>query len=209
MVNKELEALWQEYKTLYRSGGDRAEEFYRSNIFAKVIEQWDKTPKVNGFAASVHTLGKSPETVVLAARKLAAKRVYVLYTKDTEEHLKMLSTQVDAVIHPYEVDAVDLARIYKIVKEIAERHHGEQLAFDPTGGTKAMTAGLSAAAFTLRGIGFDVSVFYIETRYEREDRLPRPIPGTEKLTALKDPLEELGELDAQKARTLFRNGNYS
>lgn len=206
-----MNALWEHYRDLQPRAGDEAEAFYKTEIWPPMFAAWQAaTPeeKLPHFAVSVHTLGDSPEVVALAASRLAATDVVVLYSQRTKRYLNWLEQQLGRRVDGAEVDANNTTDIYREVQQIVRRHAGQRLAFDSTGGTKAMVAGLSAAAFTLSGRGFDVCVFYIEVRRELTTQLPRPIPGSERLVELTNPLEMFGELDYEGAKARYAGGDF-
>lgn len=205
------DSLWQRYKDLYPRASDEAEALYTSTIWPPMYAAWRakaSDPQLPPFAISVHTLGDSPQAVALAASRLAAAEVLVLYSERTKVHLPWLEQQLGRRVDGVQVSANDTTDIYREVQKVARRYTGRPLAFDSTGGTKAMVAGLSAAAFTLSGRGFDVRVFYIEVRREPGGQLPRPIPGTERLVELTNPLMMFGDLDYEAAKARYVGGDF-
>lgn len=96
-----------------------------------------------------------------------------------------------------------MPEIYRSVGRLARKHPGKSIVVDLTSGTKAMTAGVGAAAFFLQqGAHPDLKVAYVDSD-EYDPALRKPVPGTERLILLPNPHEVLGDLDEHIARELY------
>ncbi|AEB10946.1 hypothetical protein Marky_0183 [Marinithermus hydrothermalis DSM 14884] len=76
---KTLDARWAAYKAIHREKGQaEAQRYYREEVWPLVREAWREHPRVPeempSFAASIHTLGRSPEATILAILGTRAAR---------------------------------------------------------------------------------------------------------------------------------------
>ena len=212
---KALDARWEVYKAILREKGQpEAQRYYREEVWPLVREAWREHPRVPegmpSFAASIHTLGRSPEATVLAILGTRAARVYVLYTEDSAVELERVRAETrHERIFPVEVPRNDPAVLYAEVRRILERYPEDNLALDVTGGTKAMTAGLAAVGFFLEdALSRNVWIVYVDNEvYDPEVRRPRA--GSERLIRLPNPHRVLGDLKESRAKALYGAGNYA
>ncbi|HBT39935.1 MAG: CRISPR-associated protein, TIGR02710 family [Thermotoga sp. 50_1627] len=206
-MNEQLRKLWQEYKEKVKAG-ENPKTLYEQMVWPVLLEKWKKCPVVEPkdtppFDVSIHTLGTSPEATTLAILGTRSRKVYILYTDETEKYLWQISKDVGLGIERYKVGKNDVVAIYRRLKEILEDNSGKSVALDVTGGTKAMSAGLASGGFFFRRFFPNVRVVYVNSD-DYDNDLRRPIAGTEKLIILPSPHEVLGDVDV-----FFALENYS
>ncbi|MFN3392134.1 MAG: TIGR02710 family CRISPR-associated CARF protein [Meiothermus ruber] len=220
--NKErLRELWAEYKTLIKQeSANRAEPSPQSQKAKELYDTqiWPLTKE--GFAdrgqqqyvASFHTVGTTPEPVILSVRALDADRVYLLHTKDTEKLCGRIERELGWGVERIKtllVGRSDPEDIYKQVRQkVDELPPGAAIAFDPTGGTKAMVAGLAMFAFSLAEEGRTAHVYYVDNE-EYDDELRRPVAGTEFLKRLENPREVVPDWIYHRAKDAYKRGDFS
>ncbi|PZA07279.1 MULTISPECIES: TIGR02710 family CRISPR-associated CARF protein [unclassified Meiothermus] len=218
--NKEhLRELWEKYKSLLGQSNPRveptpqakeAQEVYKNQIWPLTKEGFvDKGAQ--DYAASFHTVGTTPEPVILSAKALNAEKVYLLHTADTEKQCRTIETElgwgIDR-IKTVQVSRSDPEDIYKQVRQIVDDLSlSAALAFDPTGGTKAMVAGLAMFAFSLAEEGRTAHVYYVDNE-EYDDQLRRPVAGTEFLKRLENPREVIPDWLYYRAKEAYSQGDF-
>ena len=218
MISKrQLKKAWDEYKDTLSSGSSRqeADRLYREKVWPLLLSKWRESPEIKGFdktgdfAVSIHTLGSSPEALILAALALGANHVVVLHTEKTKEHLPLIEKDLGVRIEAHEVDKGNPVQIYKIARQILDRAPKGPIAFDITSGTKAMTAGLASAGFFIQAKAqeFKIDVFYVDNS-EYDSALRRPVPGSEFLVRLPSPYVVFGELQEERGLVLYSNGAF-
>uniref|UniRef100_UPI0026269AE2 TIGR02710 family CRISPR-associated CARF protein n=1 Tax=uncultured Meiothermus sp. TaxID=157471 RepID=UPI0026269AE2 len=158
-----------------------------------------------------HTVGTAPEPVILSARAINATRVYLLHTKDTEKLCERIEKElgwgVDR-IKTLQVGRSEPEDIYKQVRQQIDRlDPTAPIAFDPTGGTKAMVAGLAMFAFSLAEEGRTAHVYYVDNE-EYDDQLRRPVAGTEYLKRLENPRDVVPDWLYHRAREAYAQGDF-
>jgi hypothetical protein len=175
----ELEQLWNTYKQL---PAPEREAFRLEQIWPRVKAQFDLRP-LTDFDVSCHTVGSSPEPVILAALKLGAPLVWLLHTKDTANQAWRVQSELDRMaVRLIEVHRSDTTSVFTTLRSRIQRHPDARLAFDVTGGTKAMVAAVSMFAVHVP----HSSVYYLENpRWDAEMR--QPVPGFEALIRLELP----------------------
>ncbi|WP_337845920.1 TIGR02710 family CRISPR-associated protein [Thermus sp.] len=200
-------------KALYEKldRGEDPSPFYNETVWPLLLALWREDPPVRPqfqpYEVSIHTVGTSPEATILAILGTRAERVYLLHTEESEKYLERIRKESGRAAYPIRVDRSDAASIYKEVARLLAQHRGARVALDPTGGTKAMTSGLAAAAFFLQRVYPEIQVVYVDNE-GYDPRLRRPIPGTEYLVRLPNPYEVLGDVDEHLARTLYQEGEF-
>lgn len=210
-----LRELWAEYKSLSTRAepspqAREAKELYEKQIWPLTKEGFTDSGQQQ-YAASFHTVGTTFEPVTLSARALNAAKVYLLHSKDTEKICERIARElgwgVDR-IRTLEVSRSDPEDIYKQVRQQVDRlAPAAPFAFDPTGGTKAMVAGLAMFAFSLAEEGRTAHVYYVDNK-EYDGQLRRPVPGTEYLKRLENPREVVPDWLYHRAREAYRQGDF-
>jgi hypothetical protein len=187
MNQDRLKTLWQEFKRLEPAG---REAFYAAHIWPLVKRPFNTEPLEPQFEISFHTVGTSPEPIILAALKIAAPRVYLLHTPETRSQAHRVLDELESTkVRLLEVARSDSRAVYDAVFEslnIEDNPSNPRIAFEITGGTKAMVSSLSMLAVALQTRGNTVGVFYLENPcWDSEAR--RPEPGFEALVRLELP----------------------
>lgn len=221
--NKErLRELWTQYRNLLlgQENANRTEPspqakeakaLYETQIWPLTKEGFTDRGQQQ-YAASFHTVGTTPEPVILSVRALDAEKVYLLHTKDTEKLCERIEKElgwgVDR-IKTLQVSRSDPEDIYKQVRQQIDRlDPAAPIAFDPTGGTKAMVAGLAMFAFSLVEEGRTAHVYYVDNE-EYDDQLRRPVAGTEFLKRLENPREVIPDWLYYRAKEAYSQGDFS
>lgn len=224
-IRAELKSFWQEYRAISRPSsnpapndfyGKEMRTFYAEKIWPLLKELWQtdefRREHLGGtnwnFVASIHTLGKSREPSALAALAAGAPAVYVFHTEESGIEVPWIEEQLGKRVKTYLIDKDDLSIIYEKVQEIVRIHPKGAIAFDMTGGTKAMSAGLAAAAFFLQEQNRKAPVIYVDNK-EYDDVLRRPVAGSEFPVQLPNPYSALGVLAEYLAKERYRVGNYA
>ncbi len=94
--------------------------------------------------------------------------------------------------------------IYREVRRFVDRHRlgPREVAIDPTGGKKSMSAAASLAGFLI-----NAWIVYVDYReYLPKSRIP--LAGTEYPRLLSNPLESFGDLDLDRIKEAYTRGNY-
>jgi CRISPR-associated protein (TIGR02710 family) len=207
-----LRQLWQQYKELWQQGNrSEADKFYNEQIWPLTKEGFSDRGEA-AYVASFHTVGTSAEPVILSARAIDAEKIFLLHTKDTERLCRRIEDElgwgVDR-IKTLEVGRSSPEDIYRQVRQQVNRlDHARPLAFDPTGGTKAMVAGLAMFAFSLTEEGRTAHVYYVDNE-EYDDELRRPVAGTEFLKRLENPREVIPDWIFHRAKEAYARGDFS
>lgn len=212
-MNQELINMTDRWKSLERKTAkqrERAEIFYENKLM-KLIEkefiinnQEKVYEKVEYLILSV---GTSYEPLVLDIQLLQPRRILFLHTENTEYILDKVTQYCKLGATRYikeKVDGTNPLDIYKKIKgAYLEWKMPEKLYIDFTGGTKAMSA-----AAAMAGAVINVQLIYIGTNDYLID-FRKPNPGTESLYYIANPMEIFGDLEIEKAFSLFDKYNYA
>lgn len=155
----------------------------------------------------ITSVGTSYEPIVLNIKLFDPDRILFLYTKKTEDTLNQIVDYTGIPPASYEkrqVSEIDPLDIYREIKHsYLEWEQPEKIYIDFTGGTKAMSA-----AAAMAGALINVQLVYVGTNDYLKD-FRKPNPGSETLFFITNPLAIFGDLEIEKAFTLFRQFNYS
>lgn len=219
--NKErLRELWTQYKNLLgQANANRIEpspqakeanELYNTQIWPLTKEGFADQGE-QPYAASFHTVGTTAEPVILSARALNAQKVYLLHTADTERVCERIGRELGWGVDRIKTLLVSRSDPEDIYKQVRQQVDGfspsAALAFDPTGGTKAMVAGLAMFAFSLAEEGRTAHVYYVDNE-EYDEQLRRPVAGTEFLKRLENPREVIPDWMYNRAREAYLQGDF-
>jgi len=189
----------------------KAEEFYFKEIFPeikKIVRERAKEGNLVGkYKGIIFTTGFSPEPLILTITALKPKKVYFLYTRESEKHLDRIVE--DCKLRPSQYDKAVIERsdgsdVYEKIKEIWNAWKSEnirKIAIDITGGTKPMVGGSAIAASIL-----NAGLLYVDSKYGWI--LGKSEPGTERIVKLDNPFNVFGDLEEKKAIELFNGHNY-
>ena len=142
--------------------------------------------------AQVSVLGLVWQPAALLARWINPRRLLLIGTKqsfdyvDGDDPVDLIArfSRVDRrLIQPLPVDAHDETKIYEAVRDFVEELglRPDQVALDPTGGKKSMSA-----AAALAGFSFGMPLLYVDS-LEYSPQRRAPVPGTEYPRRLRDP----------------------
>ncbi len=218
--NKErLRELWERYKALLSQTSPanpsplqrEARELYEKEIWPLTKEGFkDRSPE--GYVASFHTVGTTQEPVVLSIKAIGAEKVFLLHTKDTARVCGRIQEELGLGldrIRLLEVGRSDPEDIYNAVRhEVDKLDPTASIAFDPTGGTKAMVAGLAMFAFSLAEEGRKADVYYVDNE-EYDEQLRRPVAGTEFLKRLENPREVFADWIYYQGLKAYQQANFA
>ena len=197
-----------ERKTLKQR--EAAEQFYEKKLLSLIGNDFlnrnsDKIyEKVEYLILSV---GTSYEPLVLSISLLKPEKILFLCTAETGKYLEKVVKYCGLLAGDYQktiVSETDPSDIYMEIKQ-AYLAWGKplKLYIDFTGGTKAMSA-----AAAMAGAMINVQLVYIGTN-EYLPYFRKPRPGSETFFYITNPLEVFGDLEIEKAFTLFSKYNYS
>lgn len=174
------------------AGGNfqKAQEIYFEKLFAVVIEQFkvsngDILPK-GGILFSV--LGYSPEPIILTAKAMEPGVHIIFTTNNKSEGSIYLEKHLEGNYEMVLLKDETFASIYGAMKEQLMLNPSSELVLDITGGKKSMVA--SAAIF---GKDYGCKIVYVDFREYIKD-LRKPLPGSEILNIVYDPLSDQPEL---------------
>ncbi len=182
-------------------------------LFAK-LPLHGATTAVPAFKALVSVLGLSWQPVALIAAWTKPERILVLGTQESlnrkvgEEMVSQTIARISGIPQGRfsfrEVGDSDELGFYREVRKFIEKHRlgSHQVAIDPTGGKKSMSAAATLAGF-LKGAW----ILYVDyAQYHPVKRIP--LAGTEYPRLVRNPLEVFGDLEFEKVKEAYRAGNY-
>lgn len=180
----------QEWLTLSKSGSfEKAQEIYFEKLFSSVITAFceanqNKLP-TGGTLFSM--LGYSPEPIILTA-KLTQPSKHVIFTNKKDEGGNYLEKHLGSDFELVLFNQDTFRDIYLALKEQLVINPSSSVTIDITGGKKSMVA--SAAIF---GKDYGCRIVYVDfADYIKE--LRKPMPGSEVLNVVYDPLKNQPEL---------------
>lgn len=205
----ELAEYWKQLERKTVEQRKKADTYYENILMEPIIQAFvdhneDEAEPVEYLVLSV---GTSYEPLVLDIKLLKPQRILFLYTEKSEVYLDKVVTYCGLNAARYEKSMIHETEPLDIYREIKRAYlkwnKPEKIYIDITGGTKAMSA---AAAMAGGMIG--VQLIYVGcTNYLVDFR--KPDPGTEKLFYIDNPLEVFGDIEIEKALTLFGEYNYA
>lgn len=192
---------------------EQARRFHQENLFQDVIDLarrqsplLDKRP----VQLLVSLSGFSPETTILAYELLKPIHVVIIRSAGSRHSLDRIAEHLvgpgklkNSAFQHFEIDPSDPRAIHRIVAEHAcqDRIRGQRAVIDITGGKKVMSAAAALAAWQL-----DLEIAYIDSIYDAE--LRQPVPGTEKLVLLENPISLFGHEELRTGRDIFSTGAF-
>lgn len=184
----------QHWMELSRNGeADEAERFYYEHIFDSVIERFKKKYSKNRDGELlVSLLGFSPEPIILTAKALKPETHLIISNPVREEILQILDEYLGGTYKLVTLTKDDFQTIYKTIKESLNDYPTRNITIDITGGKKSMVA--SAAIF---GKDYGSRIVYVDFAEYLKD-LRKPIPGTELLNMVYDPVRDQPENNFSK-----------
>lgn len=212
-MSNELKEKTEEWMKLERKTFTqrvKAEAFYDRKLM-KLIEDEFKNHNQEKVYEKVEYLimsvGTSYEPLVLNICLQQPKQILFLYTEGTEKYLDKVVKYCRLEVSCFQkkrVNETDPIDVYREIKSIyLEWNKPDRMYIDFTGGTKAM-----AAAAAMAGALINVQLVYVGTNEYMPD-FRKPMPGSEQLFYISNPLEIFGDLEIEKAMTLFGKYNYA
>ena len=203
-----MDAIIEEWKGITKNSKTKGDAFYREKVLPLLIEKFKNNEEFrNKYDFLISLVGFSPEPIILTLHALHPKKTLFLYTEEAENSLEVIWKyyNFDSPTQ-HDIEKIDSSRVesvYEKIKAFLKDKDPKEVAVDVTGGKKAMVSGASAAA-ALAGC----RILYMDyTDYD--PALRKPIPGTEYINELKNPIEIFGEIDAEKGKELFNKGDFS
>lgn len=212
MSTEKLQETTRKWKELGRKTEEqriKAENYYQNNLMKLIEEEYiiNNREKLQGSVDYlIMSVGTSYEPLVLNIRLMNPGKILFLYTEKTKHILNKIVSYCNLNISDIEmhrVNETDPTEIYREIKYVyLEWKKPEKLYVDFTGGTKAMSAAAMAGSM------IQVQLVYVGTRDYLVD-FRKPEPGSETLYFITNPLEVFGDMEVEKAITLFTRKNYS
>jgi len=145
---------------------------------------------VKHYQGIIFTIGFSKEPIILNILGFNPDHCYFIHSKDSERILNDITEETGLKPTNFQkkmLDKSSAAEAYNAVKEgikylIFEKGlREEEIALDPTGGTKAMSVGCGIATNS-----YNIDLLYVDnTDYDQDLRRPRP--GSEQLVNVTNP----------------------
>ena len=207
-----FKTLRDEYVALARTDRVAAEALYWSNLKDGVVERMrDNSAEAVARAGSVDLLvslgGSSPMTTILAFEALQPTELLVLNSRSVRAAYDRIAEHIiGGGLRPYHqlaalhlVDPTDPLELYGTLRQEIERRGAQRVVIDITGGKKVMSATAAMSAWMM-----DLSLAYVDSTWDGV--LRRPIPGSERLILLPNPVALFGEVHLSEATELFDSG---
>ncbi len=158
----------------------------------KIVLEARLDAQLKKYKGIIFTVGFSPEPIVLSVLVNDPECVYFIYTRESEKTLDKIIEETNLKPSQYKrelIQRVSAADSYALVKKglkFLTREKGldeNDIALDPTGGTKIMSVGCGIAATI-----FNVDILYVNNQKYNPD-LRRPEPGSEVLVRITNPFD--------------------
>lgn len=208
LIKKTEEWMQLERKTLEQR--KVADEFYYDNLMSLIEADYIKRNRWQLFEEIKYliiSVGTSYEPIVLNIKLFQPEKILFLYTEKAEKTLNQIVSYTNLSPAAYEkrkVSEIEPLDIYREIKRsYLEWNQPEKMYIDFTGGTKAMSA-----AAAMAGALINVQLVYVGTNDYLAD-FRKPKPGSETLFYITNPLAVFGDLEIEKAFTLFKQFNYA
>ncbi len=189
---------------------EAAEQFYEKKLMKLIEEDFIRRNAEKVFERieyMILSVGTSYEPLVLNLQLLKPEKILFLCTKETENYLEKIVRYCGLLAGDYQkriVSETDPGDIYMEIRHaFLDWGRPKKMYIDFTGGTKAMSA-----AAAMAGAMINVQLTYVGTS-EYLPHFRKPRPGSETLLYITNPLEVFGDLEIEKAFTLFAQYNYS
>ena len=211
-MNTDLSLKTKQWMELERKTMEQrriADRFYEDELMSLIEEEYVNNnkqrifEKVNYLIVSV---GTSYEPIVLNIKLFTPNRILFLYTNKSEETLNKVVQYCKLLPEKYEkaiVSEVEPVDIYREIKKaFLKWDKPPRVYVDITGGTKAMSS-----ACALAGTLIDIQMIYVSsTDYLVDFR--KPNPGSERLNYIENPIIVFGDMEIDKAVSLFATYNF-
>lgn len=205
----ELAEYWKQLERKTVEQRQKADAYYENILMGPIIQAFIENNRTQEEPVEclILSVGTSYEPLVLNIKLLNPRRVLFLYTEKSEKYLDKVVKYCDLNAARYEKSIVLETEPLDIYREIKRAYlkwnRPEKIFIDITGGTKAMSA-----AAAMAGAMIGVQLLYVgSTNYLVDFR--KPDPGTERLFYIENPMEIFGDIEIEKALTLFGEYNYA
>jgi hypothetical protein len=181
----------QEWLDLAKNGKfERAQELYFEKLFEAVIinfcDEYSNTLPSGGTLFSV--LGFSPEPIILTAKAIQPATHIIFTTNNQKVDNSYLEKFLESNYELIYLNDESFESMYKAMKEQLVLNPDSQITIDITGGKKSMVA--SASIF---GKDYGCRIVYVDFAEYIKD-LRKPMPGSEILNVVYDPLKNQPEI---------------
>jgi len=188
----DIQGYIAEWKQLAETGQfQQAEEVYYDKVLPVVIEGFT-TRYSSIFQEKDHTLfsilGYSPEPIILTAKAIKPQKHFIFTNIAQKEINNIMNEFLEGNYELITFKDEGFSSIYKTLKKSLIVFPSESVILDITGGKKSMVT--SAAIF---GKDYGCKIVYVDfSEYIKE--LRKPLPGSEILNVVYDPLRDQPEL---------------
>lgn len=189
MSLEKMNDVVQKWIDLSRAGkSEEAEQVYYEELFDAVVERFvDKYVDKRPDELLVSLLGLSPEPIILTAKAMQPETHLIISNPVNEDIIKTLDKYLNKKYKLVILKRDDFQTIYKTIKESLHDYLTRNITIDITGGKKSMVA--SASIF---GKDYSSRIVYVDfAEYQKE--LRKPIPGSEFLNIVYNPLKDQPE----------------
>ena len=182
-----------EWKELASHGNFKlAENLYFEKLFPEVIDKF-VGENAHHFTGDerilISMLGYSPEPLILTAKAVRPTIHFIVTTEIREEIIDRIEEYLDNDFELIILKDSDFTTVYKSLKELFLRFDSNHITLDITGGKKSTVA--SAAIF---GKDYRATITYVDFK-EYIKELRKPLPGSEELNIVYDPIIDQPELN--------------
>lgn len=212
-MNKNLQKMTETWMALERKTFEqrkKAELYYEENMMNAIKDEFIKNNKgivQENVEYLIVSVGTSYEPIVLTISLLKPKRIHFLYTEQSEETIDKVADFCGLKFSQIEKSKVVETESIDVYREIKNCYlawnEPDKVFIDFTGGTKAMS---TAAA--MAGSIINVQMVYCGSNQYLSD-FRKPMPGSERLFVISNPMEVFGDIEIDKAYALFGQYNYA
>lgn len=181
----------EEWLSLSKQGKfNLAEKLYYEKLFSEIILNFEKKYS-NIFDKGevlISILGYSPEPIILTANAVKPIKHYIITTEHKENVIARIEEFIEHEFNLIILADTSFKTIYKSLKEILYEIESSKITLDITGGKKSMVA-----AASIFGKDYRCKITYVDfAEYIKE--LRKPMPGSEILNIVYDPIKDQPEL---------------
>ncbi len=178
--------LVQEWLSLGRSGATKdAETYYYNKLFPDVQKSFvRKFNMAREGELLISMLGYSPEPIILTAMAMKPTKHVIVTTSEKPSVNEILERYLEDKYQLVIVGDDSFAAIYGRLKDVLFESVSRNITIDVTGGKKS-----HVAAACIFGKDYGCRIVYVDFKEYLPD-LRRPIPGSEILNLVYDPLRD-------------------
>ena len=181
----------EEWLELANSGNfNKAQELYYENLFNAVIDNFKNNyrNKIESGGILFSILGFSPEPIILTAKAIEPEKHIIFTTNNKSDGNDYLEKFLDSNYEMIYIEDENFNTLYKALKESLILNPSSNITLDITGGKKSMVA-----AASIFGKDYGCKIVYVDFK-EYLKELRKPLPGSEILNIVYDPLVNQPEL---------------